>query len=161
MGIRIWDFGFESATQGSTARVSGWPTPSPDEARPGDGNAFYTLEFSTNRLMGAPGRLRFYATPEAAPVNVLSTLITPTSMTRDDDTGNALPDSAFAKDIASARFALEKLMKIAGLGISGGSSDRSATVTCARSTSRSLRSFIASDHRRCSSSKNFTELPAE
>ena len=55
---------------------------------PGDGNAFYTLEFSTNMLMGAPGRLRFYATPDAAPVNVLSTLITPTSMTRDDSTGN-------------------------------------------------------------------------
>ena len=57
-------------------------------ATPGDGNAFYTLEFSTNMLMGAPGRLRFYATPDAAPVNVLTNLITPTSMTRDDTTGN-------------------------------------------------------------------------
>ncbi len=55
---------------------------------PGDDNAFYTLEFSTNQLMGAPGRLRFYATPDAAPVNVLSNLITPTSMTRDPETGN-------------------------------------------------------------------------
>jgi hypothetical protein len=55
---------------------------------PGDGSAFYTLEFSTNMLMGAPGRLRFYATPAAAPVNLLSDLITPTSMTRDDNTGN-------------------------------------------------------------------------
>ena len=47
-----------------------------------------TLEFSTNMLMGAPGRLRFYETPNAAPVNVLTNLITPTSMTRDDATGN-------------------------------------------------------------------------
>ncbi|HUR97601.1 MAG TPA: ScyD/ScyE family protein [Pyrinomonadaceae bacterium] len=55
---------------------------------PGDGSSFYTLEFSTNQLMGAPGRLRYYATPDAAPVNVLSNLITPTSMTRDDETRN-------------------------------------------------------------------------
>jgi hypothetical protein len=47
----------------------------------------YTLEFSTNLLMGAPGRLRFYADPDATPVNVLSNLITPTSMTRDEETG--------------------------------------------------------------------------
>ena len=52
-----------------------------------DGGGFYTLEFSTNMLAGAPGRLRYYATPDAAPVNVLSNLITPTSMTRDEDTG--------------------------------------------------------------------------
>ncbi|PYT00662.1 MAG: hypothetical protein DMF63_06390 [Acidobacteria bacterium] len=55
---------------------------------PGDGSSFYTLEFSTNMLMGAPGRLRFYATPDAAPVNVLSNLITPTSMARDGENGN-------------------------------------------------------------------------
>ena len=60
----------------------------PQVIDPGDGSAFYTLEFSTNMLMGAPGRLRFYETPDAAPVNLLSNLITPTSMTRDDDTGN-------------------------------------------------------------------------
>lgn len=59
-----------------------------NQLTPGDGSSFYTLEFSTNMRMGAPGRLRFYATPDAAPVNVLSNLITPTSMTRDDDTGN-------------------------------------------------------------------------
>jgi hypothetical protein len=55
---------------------------------PGDGNAFYTLEFSTNMLGGALGRLRFYQEPDAVPVNVLTNLVTPTSMTRDADTGN-------------------------------------------------------------------------
>ena len=59
-----------------------------EKLAPGDGSSFYTLEFSTNMLMGAPGRLRYYATPDAAPVNLLSNLITPTSMTRDEETGN-------------------------------------------------------------------------
>lgn len=55
---------------------------------PGDGNSYYTLEFSTNLLAGAPGRLRFYQNPDAAPVNVLTNLITPTSMVFDGETGN-------------------------------------------------------------------------
>ena len=59
-----------------------------EKLAPGDGSSFYTLEFSTNMLMGAPGRLRYYATPDATPVNLLSNLITPTSMTRDEETGN-------------------------------------------------------------------------
>ena len=59
-----------------------------EKLAPGDGSSFYTLEFSTNMLMGAPGRLRYYATPDATPVNLLSNLITPTSMTRDEETGD-------------------------------------------------------------------------
>ena len=54
---------------------------------PGDGNAFYTLEFSTGLLSGAPGRLRYYSSPTATPEDVLTNLITPTSMVRDGSTG--------------------------------------------------------------------------
>ncbi|HKX83615.1 MAG TPA: ScyD/ScyE family protein [Pyrinomonadaceae bacterium] len=55
---------------------------------PGDDSSFYTLEFSTDFLAGAPGRLRFYSAPDATPVNVLTNLITPTAMARDAATGN-------------------------------------------------------------------------
>ena len=51
----------------------------------GDTDSYYTLEFSINQLAQAPGRLRYYSTPSAAPVDVLTTLITPTSMARDED----------------------------------------------------------------------------
>jgi hypothetical protein len=56
--------------------------------RPGENSSFYTLEFSTNMLAGAPGRLRYYDTPTAAPADILSSLITPTSMARDEATGD-------------------------------------------------------------------------
>lgn len=62
---------------------------------PGDGASFYTLEFSTNFLAGAPGRLRFYATPDAAPVNLVTNLISPTSMARDEATGNLFITNIF------------------------------------------------------------------
>lgn len=55
---------------------------------PGDGNAFYTLEFSTNMLGGALGRLRYYSSPTATPEDLLTNLVTPTSMARDGYTGN-------------------------------------------------------------------------
>ncbi len=54
---------------------------------PGDGNAFYTLEFSTNMLGGALGRLRYYSSPTATPDDLLTNLVTPTSMARDGYTG--------------------------------------------------------------------------
>ncbi len=52
-----------------------------------DGNAYYTLEFSTNQLGQAPGRLRYYSSPSATPVDLGVLLITPTSMTRNDHNG--------------------------------------------------------------------------
>jgi hypothetical protein len=55
---------------------------------PGDGNSFYTLEFSTNMLGGELGRLRFYADPTADPEDVLDDLVTPTCMARDGETGD-------------------------------------------------------------------------
>jgi hypothetical protein len=55
---------------------------------PGDNSSYYTLEFSTNQRFGAPGRLRFYSDADAAPIDVFSNLVTPTSMASDEDSGN-------------------------------------------------------------------------
>jgi hypothetical protein len=55
---------------------------------PGDNSSYYTLEFSTNQRMGLPGRLRFYSNAAAEPVDVFSNLVTPTSMTLDETSGN-------------------------------------------------------------------------
>ena len=50
-------------------------------------NGYFTLEFSANQLANQPGRLKYFATPDAAPVVVVSNLISPTSMARDERTG--------------------------------------------------------------------------
>ena len=55
---------------------------------PGGKNAYYTLEFSTDMRNGTPGRLRYYSSPIATPLELVTNLITPTSMARDGDTGN-------------------------------------------------------------------------
>lgn len=48
---------------------------------------YFTLEFSTAQLAQAPGRLRYYASAAAAPVDISTTLITPTSMVRNPANG--------------------------------------------------------------------------
>lgn len=57
--------------------------------------SFYTLEFSANMLMNLPGRLKFYSTPDAAPVTVVADLISPTSMARNDETGDIFVTEIF------------------------------------------------------------------
>ena len=49
---------------------------------------YFTLEFSANQLANQPGRLKFYSSPDAAPITVVSNLISPTSMARDETTGD-------------------------------------------------------------------------
>ena len=49
---------------------------------------FYTLEFSTNFLANAPGRLQLFSAANATPVVLASNLTSPTSMARDEQTGN-------------------------------------------------------------------------
>lgn len=55
----------------------------------GQHEAYYTLEFTTNLLQNPapPGRLRLFVDDDV-PVTVLGTLISPTSMARDGDTGD-------------------------------------------------------------------------
>jgi hypothetical protein len=50
----------------------------------------YTLEFSTNQLAGAPGRLRRYDLPNQQPTLISSSLITPTSMALHSPSGDLL-----------------------------------------------------------------------
>lgn len=53
-------------------------------------SSFYTLEFSTNQLMGAPGRLQRFDSPGGQPVVISSSLISPTSMARNPSNGDLL-----------------------------------------------------------------------
>lgn len=53
-------------------------------------SSFYTLEYSTNMLMGAPGRLQRFDTPGGQPTLVSNTLATPTSMARHPASGDLL-----------------------------------------------------------------------
>ena len=59
------------------------------------GNMYFTLEFSANQLANQPGRLKFFVSPGAAPVVVVSNLISPTSMARDETTGNIFVTEIF------------------------------------------------------------------
>ncbi len=52
------------------------------------GSSYYTLEFSTNQLAQAPGRLRYFSSQSATPVDLGVLLITPTAMARNADNGN-------------------------------------------------------------------------
>ena len=46
-----------------------------------------TLEFSSDMLNGAPGRIRLYRSPTATPVTLANCLVTPTSMAQDKASG--------------------------------------------------------------------------
>ena len=48
---------------------------------------FFVLEFSTNQLQGAPGRLSRYSNFASLPVVITDPLVTPTSRARDAATG--------------------------------------------------------------------------
>lgn len=56
---------------------------------------FYVLEFSTDMLGGAPGRLLRFDSPDATPVVIASNLTSPTSLARDDETGDILITEIF------------------------------------------------------------------
>ena len=49
---------------------------------------FYTLEFSTAQLTGAPGRLSRFDPTDSSLAVLVNTLVTPTSLARDDNTGD-------------------------------------------------------------------------
>ncbi len=52
------------------------------------GNQFFVLEFSTNQLARAPGRLRRFDSPAGPSVVIADNLITPTNMAYDLETGD-------------------------------------------------------------------------
>src|SRR5438309_9572932 len=75
---------------------------------PGGGDEFLTLEFSTNQLAQAPGRLQLFTSPGGPPVVIADCLITPTSMALDPKTG-----SLFVTEIFTGR-----IIEVAVAGIS-------------------------------------------
>lgn len=55
---------------------------------PGGGTQFYVVELSVDLLSGAPGRLLLFASPTAVPSVVSDTLLFPSSVARDEVTGD-------------------------------------------------------------------------
>jgi hypothetical protein len=66
--------------------------------------SYYTLEFSTNLLAQQPGRIRFYSSADAAPVLVVGGLISPTSLARDENTGDLFVTNIFPGTITRVSF---------------------------------------------------------
>lgn len=56
---------------------------------------FFTLEFSIDQRMAAPGRLSRFNQPEGPPVVLVNNLMTPTSMARDEATGELFVTEIF------------------------------------------------------------------
>jgi hypothetical protein len=61
----------------------------------GANDQFFILEFSTNQLMAAPGRLSLFRQADAAPVVLVNNLTTPTSLARDPVSGNLFVTEIF------------------------------------------------------------------
>ncbi|KXK07359.1 MAG: hypothetical protein UZ17_ACD001000016 [Acidobacteria bacterium OLB17] len=66
-------------------------------------DGYYTLEFSTNQLAGAPGRMQFFDSAGNSSV-VVPVLITPSSMARDDETGDLFVTNIFPGTITRVQF---------------------------------------------------------
>jgi hypothetical protein len=75
---------------------------------PGSGVEFLTLEFSTDQLAQAPGRLQLFTSPDTPPAVIANCLITPTSMALDPKTG-----SLFVTEIFTGR-----IIQVAVAGVS-------------------------------------------
>ncbi|MGB7069592.1 MAG: ScyD/ScyE family protein [Pyrinomonadaceae bacterium] len=72
----------------------------------GGSSSYYTLEFSANQLGNppVPGVLKYFATADAAPVVVNSTMLFPTSMARDEESGDIFVTNIFLGRITRIQF---------------------------------------------------------
>ena len=75
--------------------------------------SYYTLEFSANQLgtpnppnanIPVPGVLKYFATADSAPVIVNNTMLFPTSMARDDTTGDLFVTNIFLGRVTRVQF---------------------------------------------------------
>lgn len=94
---------------GTTTFISGLTTSIDVNAvkRGSNPDQFFVLEFSTNMLSGAPGRLLLFNTPAGPPAVITSPLVSPTSITRDRSTGDVFITQIFPGLVArvdAARF---------------------------------------------------------
>jgi len=78
----------------------------------GGGDEFLTLEFSTNQLAQAPGRLRLFTSPSGPPVVIADCLITPTSMTLDPKTKRLFVTEIFTGRIIEVTVASLEVQKL-------------------------------------------------
>jgi len=60
---------------------------------------YFVLEFSTDMLAGAPGRLLRFDSPDALPVVIADGLVSPTSLARDEATGDMLITQIFTDQV--------------------------------------------------------------
>lgn len=70
----------------------------------GIGPSFFTLEFSTNQLGGAPGRLMYFPAASMPPEVITDQLISPTSMARDPKTRDVFITNIFPGTITKVEF---------------------------------------------------------
>jgi hypothetical protein len=94
---------------GTTTFISGLTTAIDVNAvkRGSNPDQFFVLEFSTNMLAGAPGRLLLFNTTAGPPVVITSPLISPTSITRDPRTSDVFITQIFTGQVVrvdGARF---------------------------------------------------------
>lgn len=68
----------------------------------GNGLSYLTLEFSSNQLAGAPGRIKYFSSSVDTGTVVVPVLITPTSMARDEATGDVFVTEMFTGRIIKA-----------------------------------------------------------
>ncbi len=94
---------------GTTTFISGLTTAIDVNAvkRGSNPDQYFVLEFSTNMLSGAPGRLLLFNTTAGSPAVITSPLVSPTSITRDNKTGDVFITQIFPGLVArvdAARF---------------------------------------------------------
>jgi len=66
---------------------------------PGGGTGFYVVELSVDLLSGAPGRVLLFTSPTAVPTIISDTLLFPSSIARDDVTGDLYVTESLVGDV--------------------------------------------------------------
>lgn len=95
--VSLKDGSHETLIPGLTSAIDVMKAGGDDFA--GKGLGYYTLEFSSNQLASAPGRIKYFGSAQAPGTVVVPVLITPTSMTRDDRTGDVFVTEMFTSRV--------------------------------------------------------------
>ncbi|MBX3282825.1 MAG: ScyD/ScyE family protein [Acidobacteria bacterium] len=96
--ISLWDGTATPFVQGLSSAMDICPV-----RGPGRSMSYYTIEFSTNQLAGAPGRMQ-YIDGDGNRSVVVPTLITPSSMVRDERTGDIFVTNIYPGTITKVQF---------------------------------------------------------
>lgn len=96
--VSIWNGRKEPFIQGLSSAMDILPVEGPRHRM-----GYYTLEFSTNQLAGAPGRLQYFG-PDGSNTTLVTGLATPSSMAYDDRTGDIFVTNIFPGTITRVHF---------------------------------------------------------